>query len=212
MALGVAALNQRTPTSGVTGGVQVGYNYHFARNFVAGVETDIDGIGIVRAGSTSFGAINDAAVPTVMVPESGAVRKTIDYLGTLRGRIGLLVSPTLLAHITAGLAYGGANSSVNMFQVVEGSPHPHAPGLGVGSYSAIRTGWTAGGGIEWLFLPNWSAKFDYLYYDLGGASYSIGPIVIINTETSLVSGSAASRVATRFDGHILRAGMNYHFE
>ena len=39
--------------------------------------------------------------------------------------------------------------------------------LGVGSFSDTRVGWTVGGGLEWMFLPNWSAKVEYLYYDLG---------------------------------------------
>jgi outer membrane immunogenic protein len=41
-----------------------------------------------------------------------------------------------------------------------------------GRFSYLRTGWTAGGGLEWLFLPSWSFKVEYLYYDLGSANYS----------------------------------------
>ena len=29
------------------------------------------------------------------------------------------------------------------------------------------TGWTVGGGVEWLLNPNWSVKVEYLYYDFG---------------------------------------------
>ena len=34
---------------------------------------------------------------------------------------------------------------------------------------------TAGGGVEWMFMPNWSLKFEYLYYDLGQATWANSP-------------------------------------
>ncbi len=33
-------------------------------------------------------------------------------------------------------------------------------------FNNTRTGWTAGGGVEWMFAPHWSAKLEYLYFDL----------------------------------------------
>jgi outer membrane immunogenic protein len=30
----------------------------------------------------------------------------------------------------------------------------------------LRIGWTGGGGVEWAFRPNWSAKIELLYTDL----------------------------------------------
>ena len=52
-----------------------------------------------------------------MAPGSTAVAaiaasKSLDYLGTVRGRLGYLFTPTLLVYATGGLAYGGVNSSV----------------------------------------------------------------------------------------------------
>ncbi len=38
------------------------------------------------------------------------------------------------------------------------------------SASKTRVGWTAGAGGEWMFAPGWSAKFEYLYIDLGKSS------------------------------------------
>jgi outer membrane immunogenic protein len=29
------------------------------------------------------------------------------------------------------------------------------------------SGWTAGGGLEWMFMQNWSLKAEALYWDLG---------------------------------------------
>jgi len=79
-----------------------------------------------------------------------------------------------------------------------------------GSFSNTRVGWTAGGGIEWLFAPNWSVKAEYLYYDLGSVTYGLSPLQNFNSAGTLfTSGSPFSR--TRFTGNIVRAGLNYHF-
>jgi outer membrane immunogenic protein len=140
----------------------------------------------------------------------------------VRGRLGYLITPTLLAYATGGLAYGGVNSSVSIFQTILGNtdPIPAPPSILGGGYSNTRAGWTAGGGMEWMLMPNWSAKLEYLYYDLGSASYPVGgahyQIGFVGTALGCScggGGSAASAVsaATRFNGHIVRAGVNYHF-
>jgi opacity protein-like surface antigen len=36
-----------------------------------------------------------------------------------------------------------------------------------GSASNDRTGWTVGGGLEWMFAPNWSVFAEYNYMDFG---------------------------------------------
>jgi outer membrane immunogenic protein len=61
-----------------------------------------------------------------------------------------------------------------------------------------------------MFMPNWSAKLEYLYYDLGS----------VTTPTAFVDGftnghnpswSYASNATAHFNGNIVRAGVNYHF-
>ena len=88
--------------------------------------------------------------------------------GTVRGRAGLLLTPTLLVFGTGGLAYGEADLSAAWFSP-KLTPVLNAGGTAYG-YQDMRTGWTGGGGVEWMFLPKWSAKVEYLYYDLGTAT------------------------------------------
>jgi outer membrane immunogenic protein len=65
------------------------------------------------------------------------------------------------------------------------------------------TGWTAGGGIEYAFLNNWSVKVEYLYYNLGR---TMGTIVYpYSPDFSTLTG------VTRHNGNIVRAGLNYNF-
>jgi outer membrane immunogenic protein len=79
------------------------------------------------------------------------------------------------------------------------------------SSSATRTGWTAGAGAEWKFAQNWSAKLEYLYYDLGSMTTNLG---ILNNNPSGVPFTIFSHspaATTSFNGNIVRAGVNYHF-
>ncbi len=59
-----------------------------------------------------------------------------------------------------------------------------------------------------MFWPNWSAKVEYLYYDLGTLRQNF-VLVQTDTETSLrafFGGQARERV----NGNMVRAGLNYH--
>jgi outer membrane immunogenic protein len=182
---------------GFIGGGQIGYNYQFGNNFLVGIEADIQGV----AGSNGGGARSFS----VAGPWAGVISgsKALDYLGTVRGRIGYLFTPTLLLYGTGGLAYGQANLNAGVVQTV--NAFSGATSL---SFSDTRVGWTAGGGVEWLFLPQWSAKVEYLYYDLGSVAAASSLSVTDGATTALVGVTQAS---ARFNGHVVRAGVNYHF-
>lgn len=196
--------------SGFVGGGQVGLNFRFDRA-VLGLETDIQGAGIhgqsraVGVGAASIGGASDLVVTTT------ENQKAVNWLTTTRGRAGYLLTPTLLAYGTAGLAVGGVATHSVATQAWFGAaigPVLVSPGA-ASSTTATLTGWTAGGGLEWAFAPNMSAKAEYLYYDLG---------VLNNSPTQLqtilpfgASNAVATASSTRFNGHILRAGLNYHF-
>jgi outer membrane immunogenic protein len=63
----------------------------------------------------------------------------------------------------------------------------------VGSASRTRTGWTAGGGVEWMFTRGWSAFLEGNYYDFGDHDRTIfDPVVCVagcafNTKTTAAS-------------------------
>jgi outer membrane immunogenic protein len=204
-------------TSGFIGGGQIGYNQSFGNGFVAGFETDIQGIG-GASGSDTKSVVIPLPVPLFapgnVVQSTSTASKSVDYLGTVRGRLGFLVTPVVLAYGTAGLAYGGVQSSASTFQSRNG---PVVPFGASNSFSDTLVGWTAGGGGEWSFMSNWSAKAEYLYYDLGSASYDVGALNQVLIPPLPVPpggtlGSAAfQRATTRFDGHIFRVALNYHF-
>ncbi len=201
-------------SNGFAGGGQIGYNYQYLDRFVLGLETDIQGF-VANSSSAQMNQFR-ALTATNTLTTSLMVSKKLDYLGTVRARVGYLLSPAMLVYVTGGLAYGGANSSTNIIQTFTTSPP--AAGLGGvaqmfganGAYSNTRAGWTVGGGLEWMFRPNWSAKAEYLYYDLGTVSHSGGTIIApynIGGGTNFVNSVINT---THFDGHIVRIGLNYH--
>ena len=68
---------------------------------------------------------------------------------------------------------------------------------------STKTGWTIGGGVEYaLPASNWSAKFEYLYADLGTA-----PCDIAHCATP----SIASSIDTSFHANVVRIGVNYRY-
>jgi outer membrane immunogenic protein len=186
---GVGGANQ----SGFIGGGQVGYNYQWGPSFVIGLEADIQGTGI-RGSSYTAGIGADSAVVGydryhVFSAESQAwggtrVNAGVDWLGTVRGRVGYLFTPTLLAYVTGGLSYGGVYANVNNYGVSsttinayhydgklderdsgrEGFSHTF---IGGGNKSQTLVGWNVGGGLEWLVAPNWSVKAEAIYWNLG---------------------------------------------
>lgn len=194
-----------TNNTGFIGGGQVGYNYQFNRSFVAGLEADIQG---VTGGGGSVSAVGVAADPLsgALPVTTTQVQKSLDYLGTVRGRIGYLVTPTLLVYATGGLAYGGVNLNSN-FASVDAAGIQGA-GFGASSYSDTRVGYTAGGGVEWMFMPNWSGKLEYLYYDLGSVA---SPQTALSGAGATGPWAYTASTSARFNGHIVRAGLNYHF-
>jgi outer membrane immunogenic protein len=157
-------------SSGVLGGGQIGYNWQTGP-VVFGVEADFQGSG--AKGNVTATAPGWAMVATNKEP----------WFGTIRGRLGYAFDRTMI-YATGGGLYG--NAELNGTTTASGAF----------SSSATYWTWTVGGGIEHMFLPNWSAKFEYLY--AGTPDKVPAPPL-----TTAISGSA--------HGNIVRAGLNYHF-
>jgi outer membrane immunogenic protein len=114
---------------------------------------------------------------------------SLNWFGTVRGRVGItLLSPQLLLYGTGGFAYGEVQRNGWWNQ-----------------NSAVQTGWTAGGGAEYMFWPNWSAKVEYLYTQISGGGNNN------NWGWAFNPGWGLNNVNNRTRFHTIRAGINYHF-
>ena len=174
--------------SGVVGGAQVGYG-HQLRWLVLGVEADFQGTDINARQSVT------PSVP-LFFPFTTTAEQDLDFLGTLRGRMGIAPWGGLLFYGTGGFAYGDVRLAASL-------SNPGCIGVCASeSRSGIEIGWTVGGGVEYRFARRWSAKAEYLHYDLGTESLSLRD----GRFPALVQ-----RFRADFDGDIARGGVNYRF-
>jgi outer membrane immunogenic protein len=189
----------RNDVNGVIGGGQIGYNWQ-SSNWLFGLEADIQGSGERGSSSTVCVACADDGTNI-----TSTLKQKLDWFGTLRGRAGILVTPTVLLYGTGGLAYGDVKTGGSVTgNNVQGVPITVAfPGT-----SSVRTGWTAGAGVEGQISGNWTAKLEYLYMDLG--TVSAGPIALTGILVPVRTTAAAS-YSSHFTDNILRVGVNYHF-
>lgn len=181
--------------NGFLGGAQIGYNWQTG-GFVFGLETDIQ--------YTDFKDSVNAITTGVAFPgiRNNNFSHELEYLGTARGRIGYAFDRTMF-YVTGGLAYGGVKSSAAFF-----SPQPGNVLQFAGATDELRAGYTVGGGIEHAFSQNWSAKIEYLYYDLGDTTVAVNRIA-----TAVPLGVGTGYDSTfRNDGHIVRGGINFRFD
>jgi outer membrane immunogenic protein len=189
----------RDMNGGLFGG-QIGYNWQ-ASNWVFGVETDAQWTG--QKGSTTVLCPVVGCFPTA-VPAGTGVAATLtdklEWFGTFRGRLGVTVTPSVLLYATGGAAYGSLKTDLGL----SGFTAAGVPVVAGGSTSSTKFGWTVGAGIEAMFSPNWSAKIEYLYMDLGSISNS----VVLPTAGGFPLGA---NVTSRVTDNIIRAGINYHF-
>ena len=99
------------------------------------------------------------------------------------------------------MAYSEVQATTSLTQS-DSSTNPAFSGSGTGDdFAYLVTGWTAGGGVEYAFAGNWSAKLEYLHVDFGSQHFSRIPVG---------AGSFDARDVT-LTNDIVRAGVNYKF-
>jgi outer membrane immunogenic protein len=182
-----------TQSSGFAGGGTLGINFETG-NLVYGLETDINWL----SNKTNFVSPNGAIIPFF-----ASETNRLNYLGTVRGRLGLAVDRTLI-YFTAGLAYGNVNDTLlyNSFTL----PTWNTPYFNV---NTTRIGWVVGVGVEYALSPKWTVKGEALYADLGNAN---------TTWISPPPGSGTFPALANYLGRfntsaaIIRAGVNYKFD
>jgi outer membrane immunogenic protein len=214
--------------SGAVGGFEAGYNWQAGANWLLGLEADFSFSGM-SGQATGPTSIFTTAVPAGASPimQSLTANEQTDWYGTVRGRAGWLATPNLLLFGTGGFAYGRVAGSANYLLT--------APGLGfnfsggpiggfgfncagiqaatcfAGSSSEIRTGWTAGGGVEWLLDQHWSAKIEYQFVDLGTETVRVTALSIAGLGGLGVTTPASFNAAFHDRFNVVRLGLNYRF-
>lgn len=197
--------------TGLFAGGQIGYNWQFAEQFVLGVEADIQGAGADGGGGLANGTAARLAPPAFAVT-GASLRRNLEFIATLRGRLGYAATPTLLLYATGGVAHGRARAGIELEQSLTPSALDDAE-IDCERYRNL-TGFAIGGGLEAALGPNVSAKLEYLFYDLGTLRLGVpqmAPLAYFNAASTLDLINV-TRLSTRFNGHLLRAGVNYRFD
>jgi outer membrane immunogenic protein len=182
----------KTAPRGGLFGAQVGYNFQVAPQWLIGVEGDWQWTGgkdTVCLGECQPGPNFDDAL---------VVETSLRWLATVRGRAGFIHNDYLW-YVTGGGAWGDVRQTITGFDA-DTTPAP----IGVFSKSTTKSGWTVGGGVETAFAPNWTAKLEYLYVDLG--TVSARGIMPLNGNVGFIAGAD-----TRIIENIVRVGVNYKF-
>ena len=178
-------------TSAPSFGFNIGYNWQ-AGQLIYGVETGLDYLGIQRGLNGLFStapAYAAIGIPSFMVRSDPGGQ----YLGSFRGRLGFAVDRSLF-YVTAGVANGGWRGGSTI--ALAGSGAAGLFNAPVSKSSQIK--FVAGGGLEFLVNPNWSARAEYLLVDQAQNS-------------QLYDNGNGQYLAYRANSltHLLRFGMTY---
>ncbi|MCP4781191.1 MAG: porin family protein [Hyphomicrobium sp.] len=170
---------------GFIAGLTLGYNQKMGVSFVGGIEADIAYTDVSGSKARTIGVANPVG--------SARVATDMDWFGTVRARAGWLASQQMLLYVTGGLAYADLDrrASASAF-----STDHDVDVSASSSKSDWKTGWTVGGGMEWLLGNKTTLKSEYLYYDLEDSSITIG------------GGADTVRYKLENKGHIVRMGLN----
>jgi outer membrane immunogenic protein len=176
----IAAGTGTIKSTGVTAGGQIGHDWQWG-HLVAGGELDL-----------SYTDLSGTRLaPVFLVPNNLQQTFTSRFLSTLRGRFGY-AQGTGLVYATGGLALADLSVSDAATSV--------AAGTAQSSTHQIRTGWTLGGGAEWMVRPRWSVKVEYLYADLGTLTdqhvFPAAPLAVSSHDHHLTE-------------NLVRLGVNY---
>lgn len=185
----VAATRSTPYAAGIAVGGQVGADYQFG-NFVVGVAGDFDWANS-RGGrpcSTSTGNFFNC-------------ESNVDTIMMATGRVGYAWDRALFY---AKGGYATADLTERLRSSADGQ-QLFLFGLGGGQFRqfpAIRNtadGYTVGGGVEFALSKNWSAKAEYMYYDLGRRT------------TNFRDALGTIATTTQHTGNVVRVGVNYRF-
>ena len=141
------------------GGVQAGFDYQFAPNWVIGAEAQYSWLG----GGNNNGVLFPGGT---LITTSNK-----EQIGSVTGRLGYTWGPALL-YGKGGYAW---RDNPNLGVALGGTPVAFA------TDGNRKDGYTLGAGLEYMFAPNWSAKAEYQYYNFGKTTFTGGTPEIIGS-------------------------------
>ncbi len=188
--------------SGGTAGGQFGCQLQWGA-VVLGGEWDWNWSGLEEDDNALFGVTPIVSDPTPPWPaRTEHHHKQLDWFMTARARLGWAAWDRLLIYATGGVAVGAYDAFTNVrFFDDLGNSLTHT-----GGYREKRIGYTVGGGFEWAFANNWTAKAEFLYLDFGSFDFN-SPRERFDTDTF----TFAWHTHVDTSEYVARVGLNYLF-
>ena len=153
------------------GGGTIGYNWMVSPNWLIGLEAE----GAWADINQSVGAV------AAIAPFTAGSVKT-EAFGSVTGRIGYTFGSAL---VYAKGGFGFASNKV-AFTLAGVSA----------SDTQTQTGYTIGGGLEYMIAPNWSVKGEYLFANYDSKNFTVFGVTAPSGDQEL---------------HTVKVGVNYHF-
>lgn len=125
----------------------------------------------------------------------------------MRGRLGYAVN-NVLVYGTGGWAWGHGSNTTQITCIGPGCPAVSAvPATSPAptSVDVNPSGWAAGGGVEWAFLPNWTVRAEYLHLQFDAVTED-------RSKSAAFPGLfITAHVSSNVGIDIARVGLNYQF-
>ncbi|MEZ5899218.1 MAG: outer membrane beta-barrel protein [Hyphomicrobiaceae bacterium] len=179
-------------SSGVIGGVHIGYNWAASPGFVIGIEGDFKWTNL---GESSV-ATNINAAGAVLGPVGHTWSADVNWLASVRGRLGFNLTPMALIYFTGGVAWKDADYTAR--EVFTNSSAST-------SFSNTDTGYVLGAGLEWALDSHWLLRTEYLFYNFDGVSASTPHTTVFAPPVT------ANASWDNSDIHSFNVGLSYKF-
>jgi outer membrane immunogenic protein len=160
--------------SGVIGGGQLGYNFQYNR-LVFGIEGSVSAADFDRSFASPY------------FPATDVWSSRLTWLTTVTGRVGYGFD-SWLPYVKGGFAVGNVETSIqtNPFGIISQG-------------SAVHSGWTLGGGVEFKVAPQFSLGLEFMHTDLGRSTDINGPQIVPGAPESYGVGLRSNSIMARFN-------------
>jgi opacity protein-like surface antigen len=165
----------------IFGGGTLGYNFQTGA-LVFGVEADFGVVGFNT--NTHYAGSYDYWN-----------KNDTSFYADVTGRLGYAAGPALF-YVKGGWAYLDNSSTYGWSNYTD--------------KNASLDGWTAGGGIEYMWSPSWSVKAEYLHFDFGKQSRDYAYTIGGDTPTQWYE-DHTGRYSRDLTVDTFKVGLNYHF-
>jgi len=202
-------------------GIQFGLNSNY-NEFLLGIEGDFDGTSINGADISTTPSLVALLYAASGSTDGFIVHNNINWLTSVRGRIGanlplnLSLFPTTLVYFTGGAAWEQVYTKL----LVDGAIDLYGTVSTPASFSKTHVGYIVGGGIESMLLPNWTIRAEYLFYGFNQSNNTqvpfancAFPTAVVDSIITSINYSPCGAIVGTGGNNInsFRLGVNYKF-